>query len=93
MTPLDFAVVAAVAAALGLPYIRSFISIAPWPSAPKADRALAWRQKWAATIIDLLEEVESGQGTLERPAETIRLARELIWEVIGGDGPQPSKPK
>lgn len=93
MSPLDVVVIVAVAAAIGLPYLRSAVGLITWPGAPAKAKALAWRQKWAATLIDFIEEVEAGGGTLERPEQALVLARELVWEVIGGDGSQPPKGK
>lgn len=91
MTPLDLAVVVGIAAVLALPYLRSTVGLLSWPA--KKDGGMAWRQRWAATVIDFIEEVEAGEGTLERPEAALRLARELVWEIIGGDGPQPTKSK
>lgn len=51
------------------------------------DTTQEWRQRWSATIIDLIEDVEDGTATLNRPDTVLRLARELVWEIIGGDQP------
>jgi hypothetical protein len=97
MNPLDLIVVVAIAAVLGLPYLRSAVGLLSQPKLvpllPPEPDAIAWRQRWAANVIDLIDEIEDGQSELERPDTALRLARELVWEIIGGDGPQPSKSK
>jgi hypothetical protein len=52
---------------------------------------VVWRQKWSATLITFIESIEDGEGHLEDEAKAARLARELIWEIIGGDGQQAGK--
>lgn len=61
------------------------------PAAPEGDTLEAWRQKWSATLITFIESIEGGEGSLEDDAKATRLARELIWEIIGGDGQQAGK--
>jgi len=40
-----------------------------------------WRQKWTATLIDLLADLD--KGGMQQGAT---LCRELMWEIIGGEG-------
>lgn len=67
-------------------------SAAPTPGLPhQSDTLEAWRQKWSATLISFIESIEAGEGHLEDEAKATRLTRELIWEIIGGDGQQAAK--
>lgn len=90
MNPLDLAVGAGVVAMLALPYVRPVV-MSLWPG--KKPMPSAWRQRWAATLIDFIDEIEDGKDELPRPDHATMLARELVWEIVGGDGPQPSKGK
>jgi hypothetical protein len=78
---LDVAVFSGLAAlALGpsvWPYIKSFrLPVAPKP-APEE-----WQASRIATLISLQGELE----TRQKPA-AVKLCRELIWEILGGDLP------
>lgn len=61
----------------------------PALSRPAVKVAAGWRQQWSATLIDFINEVEGGKVTLQKPEEALRLAKELVWELIGGE---PAKP-
>lgn len=56
------------------------------------DAVEQWRQRWTGLLITLGREIESGNGGLSRQAEALRLSRELMWEIIGGEPDQPAKP-
>jgi hypothetical protein len=55
-------------------FARSAVKVAP-----------GWRQQWSAILIDFINEVEGGKVTLQKPDEALRLAKELVWELIGGE--------
>lgn len=104
MSLLDVIVLCSLAGVcLGLPAITSGVrtlraTFQPRPAAPPAKPAAGgpeeWRQAWASNLISLLEDIETrGQGEFEKPEVAARLARELLWQIIGGDGAPPSSKK
>jgi len=89
MKLLDVIVAVSIAAILAWPALRKFVPKMPVSQGSQVE---LWRQKWTATLITLLDQIEAGQGQFNDKAAAVRLGRELLWEVIGGDGP-PSKGK
>lgn len=68
--------------------VKGYLSSRPAApvSKPSSDD---WRQEWASCLIGFIDEVEADSSRLIDSAKAVRLARELIWEIIGGDGEQP----
>lgn len=103
MSSSDLIVYSGLAALAISPFIKPALSWAyglassaaptlpPKPPAHQSDTLEVWRQKWSATLITFIESIEGGEGILEDEAKATRLARELIWEIIGGDGQQAGK--
>lgn len=99
MNTLDALVAAAIGGMAAWPFIVKLASpllvhtpkTAP-AAGPKAGDTEAWRQSWASTLISLLDQIEAGQGHFADDKTALRLAKELLWEIIGGDG-APSKAK
>lgn len=102
MSPLDWVVVCCLPAVAAWPAIASGAQHLLWsfasrpaatPSMPAAGGSTQeWRQAWASTLIELVEEIEvEGRGPLENPEAAARLARELLWQIIGGGTPAPTK--
>jgi hypothetical protein len=89
MSLLDVGVYGTIAAVALLPFagkVKQLVGkLSPKP-APAAT-SQEWRQRWSATIIDLIDEVEDGDAEINRPETVLRLARELVWEIIGCDQP------
>lgn len=97
---VDMLVVGAIGLMAGWPWIAMAASrfVAPRSAAPAATSAVGspieeWRQTWASTLITLIDEIESGEGHFEDSKAALKLSKELLWEIIGGDGPTPSKAK
>ncbi len=99
---IDIAVVSALALMAGWPWIASAIAVAspitPRSAAPAVATAEdsheeGWRQTWVSTLIDLIDQLEAGELPVENEQLALKLSKELLWEIIGGDGPQPSKSK
>ena len=81
LSSTDLAVYSVLAVVAGLPFIAPALKGCklpdlPWPTG-KGDR---WQAKSVDTLIGLQSELEGRK----RPA-AVKLCRELIWEVIGGD--------
>lgn len=103
MSSLDLVVIGSIAVAAAWPLLTGAVrriaaASKPRPAAPPAVSAAGsttedWRQAWASTFISLIEEIESGESHFEDDKAALRLAKELLWEVIGGDGQPPSKAK
>jgi hypothetical protein len=104
MGTLDLLVVASLGLMASWPFIANGFSYAlaslkPRPASPAADPAGGssnteeWRQAWAFTLIRLIDDIEGGKTHFENEAAARKLARDLLWEIIGGDGPTPSKSK
>lgn len=92
MSHIDLAFGAAVALVVAWPVVWKYASKLR-ATGPQATSVEAWRQKWTATLITLIDQIEAGGGHFTSKDSAVRLAKELLWEVIGGDGPQPTKPK
>ena len=92
MKLLDVIVAVTIAAILACPALRKFVPKMPVSQVIQGSQVELWRQKWTTTLITLLDQIEAGQGQFNDKAAAVRLGRELLWEVIGGDGP-PSKGK
>jgi hypothetical protein len=96
---LDIAVIATLGLMVGWPWLASLIpTLTPRPAATAAKQEAGssdddWRQAWASTLIRLINEIEAGEGRFEDDRQALILSRELLWEVIGGDGAKPSKAK
>lgn len=89
MNRLDLLVLSAIGIAAAYPMLRS---AAAWAVASfrkqgnvSPDSVEKWRQKWTALLITLGREIEGGSGSLTRQDEALRLSRELMWEIIGGE--------
>lgn len=100
MTLLDVLVICVLVGGAAWPAVSAAVPriFSPRPAARPAEPAEgspieAWRQAWASTIITLIDQIEGGHGHFEDEKVALRLAKELLWEVIGGDGPMPSKSK
>lgn len=95
MNRLDLLVLSAIAAVAVFPLLRAAvvraIGAASSKGAVSPDSVEKWRQKWTALLITLGREIEAGSGSLTRQDEALRLSRELMWEIIGGEGPSASK--
>lgn len=48
----------------------------------KAETADAWQTRWVTNLIALQADLES-----QKNATAVKLTRELIWELLGGDKP------
>jgi hypothetical protein len=102
MSPLDLAVVGVLGLMAAWPFIAGRISwltelVKPRPASPAATPEGSpieeWRQAWAFTLIRLIDDIEAGVTHFEDDVAARKLARDLLWEIIGGDGPTPSKGK
>lgn len=97
MNQLDLLVLAGIGTAALWPLLKGVVARvrSPRPAAPVTPTSSVqeWRQAWASTLIRLIDELEGGDGHFPNPDAALRLSKELLWEVIGGDGPQPSKSK
>ena len=96
MSPIDVGVYGAIAAVALLPFSGAALGwlrgLLPSSRGP-AQAAANWRQHWSGVLIDFIDDVEEDGGDLAKPEEALRLARELVWELIGGDGAQASGKK
>lgn len=97
---LDWLVIGTLAVMAAWPWVASrfaaFVATRPAASAAKpADGSPIeeWRQAWSSTLISLIDDIEGGEGHFADEKSALKLAKELLWEVIGGDGPTPSKAK
>lgn len=97
---LDWAVAAALGAMVVWPWVAPRVAalVTARTAAPAAKPAVGgsiegWRQSWSSTLISLIDEIESGEAHFEDDKAAVKLAKELLWEVIGGDGSIPSKGK
>lgn len=92
MNSLDLLVLSGVTAVMLGPVawasVRGYLSSRPVSPAPKPSSD-DWRQEWASCLIGFIDEVEADSTRLNDSVKAVRLARELIWEIIGGDGEQP----
>lgn len=50
--------------------------------AKKEETADAWQTRWVTNLIALQADLES-----QKNATAVKLTRELIWELLGGDQP------
>lgn len=95
MNRLDILVLSAMAAVAAFPLLRTAFARAVGAlsrkDASSPDAVEQWRQKWTSLLITLGREIEAGSGSLTRQDEALRLSRELMWEIIGGEGPSTSK--
>lgn len=95
MNRLDLLVLSAIAAVAVFPMLRA-AAVRAFGALSRKDTASPdsvekWRQKWTSLLITLGREIEAGGGSLTRQDEALRLSRELMWEIIGGEGPSTSK--
>lgn len=92
----DWLVISLLCVAAMYPAARSWtmaaVGIFSKKNVASPDAVEQWRQKWTALLITLGREIEGGSGSLTRQAEALRLSRELMWEIIGGEPDQPSPP-
>ena len=82
MSTADLLVIGILAAVAGLPAL-SWVwqkSKSLVPSTVKPD-ASAWKQHWVETLIQLQGELE----TRPEQAESVKLVRQLIWLLVGGE--------
>lgn len=103
MSSSDLMVYSVLAVLAAAPYLQTLVlqlwdrvanavPTLPAPAPAHQDATLeAWRQNWSATLISFLDSIEAADGLVEDEAKAARLARELIWEIIGGDGQQAGK--
>lgn len=88
MTNLDLAVYAGLAVAALFPFAGDALSyvksLAPKRKPAQANESDATR-RWADTLIVLLEDISEGNVLAGNDEEASRLARELIWQLIGGE--------
>jgi hypothetical protein len=88
MTPVDIAVYSGLAAVALYPFagpaLAKLKSLKPSKVA-EADDGPALTRQWADTLICLIEEIEGGELPLANDKESTRLARQLIWQLIGGE--------
>lgn len=81
MALTDLLVVAALAAVAGYPMLTGLL-----PKAGKSEANVkSWRQEWSAILIKLIDEIEGGSSHFAHPDKALVLAKELLWEVVGGD--------
>lgn len=102
MSPLDLLVVTVIVGCVAWPALHSGVThlvtlLQPRPAAPSAVPAAGgsiqeWRQAWASKLIELIDELESGKAGVNKPEPAVRLAKELLWQIIGGGGPTPTAP-
>lgn len=83
MTIIDVVVLAAVGGVAAWPLIGNGL---PKIFRGRSSIDYSWRQKWAHTIIELINQIEEGQKELRNPDQALLLSKELVWELIGGDG-------
>lgn len=76
----DLAVYSVLAAIAGLPLLRPLLASLKLPTLPWKSVGDRWQSQSVETLIALQTDLEARKMT---PA--VRLCRELIWEVIGGD--------
>lgn len=102
MSMLDAIVLVVLTSGAGWPLFSRWLASATASLKPRPATSAAtaegspiqeWRQAWASTLIRMIDEIEAGHGHFDDPKAALRLSKELLWEVIGGDGPQPSKSK
>ncbi len=103
MQTLDLLVILALGSMAAWPFlVNSLVGLAsrlqPRPAAPSAAPVIGspteeWRQAWAFTLLKLVDDIEAGEAHFEDRVLARKLARDLLWEIIGGDGPVPSKGK
>ena len=85
MTPIDIAVYAGLAAVALAPFagpVLSRISALRLPKPAAGDAA--WTREWADRLIQFIDEAD-GAMLVGNSDEAQRLARQLIWQLIGGD--------
>jgi hypothetical protein len=104
MSPLDALVAIGLVGVAAWPAIAGSLTqlkaaVQPRPAAPSVVPAAGsstqeWRQAWATTLIQLCDEIEvEGHGPLDNPEAAARLARELLWQIIGGGSSTPAAKK
>lgn len=89
MSPADIAVIAVIAVVAAWPWIAS-AAVAGWglvrrpaPVAPiKAAGGEGWQAAWVQTLMSLQDELQAKGG---KPDAAVKLCRELIWLLIGGE--------
>jgi hypothetical protein len=94
MNSLDLLVLSGLVAFLGFPVIakwfRSMYEGLARPKPAPADRDPSpeeWRQKWTGLLLSLMDDIDCEiAGPMPH---AMLLAKELVWEIIGGD----EKPK
>ncbi len=83
MTTTDLIVIGAITLVACYPLIQKAIaSFLTRPTAVVEDSSDdLWRQRWVSTLIDLQSDLE------ERSVDSqVALVRQLIWEMLGGEG-------
>jgi len=81
LSSTDLAVYSVLAAVAGLPFLAPLLKGVKLPALPAmAAKPERWQAKSVDTLIALQTELEARK----MPA-AVKLCRELIWEVIGGD--------
>lgn len=92
MSLMDLVVLSALAVLAGYPLAKSAFATVRLrafarASAAETDGVAKWRQKWTASLITLGTEIEAGNGGQLRKEEALKLSKELMWEIIGGEVP------
>lgn len=84
MTPLDLAMIAAIALVGAYPllgYVAKLPKLAIGRPSPALESTKAeWRQEWVKTLITLQTELEEMGESNQAD-----LCRQLVWEILGGD--------
>jgi hypothetical protein len=85
MSWLDILVSSGVVAAVAYPFIASSLrKLALFKTTAATQEE--WRQRWTATLIDLLADLDR-----DGMKQGATLCRELMWEIIGGEGGSSKK--
>jgi hypothetical protein len=89
MSPADIAVIAVIAVVAAWPWIASAAAAGwtlarrrPAPAAPIKASGEGWQADWVQTLMALQDEIQAKGG---KPDAAVKLCRELIWLLIGGE--------
>lgn len=80
----DIAVIGGIALVVAWPVISKKAATLIPATRPSAG-VEQWRHSWATSLLALISELESDQGYVADKAAAIKLARQLAWQVIGGE--------
>lgn len=87
LSVMDMAVIAAVAGTLAFPQAKKFfLAVASKvKKGPEEVSAQQWQSEWTTRLIDLKNQIDSGEWEVPNDKEASRLCSALIWELIGGE--------